>query len=115
MHPFEKILRDSYNAFNARDIEATMKGIGPKIEWPNLLDDATVHGREDVAAYFERQWREMNPHFDLRHFEIDDAGKVVLTVIQTVRGTGATPISQGLVRHLYDFEDGLVRRMSMML
>lgn len=115
MHPFERLLRDCYDAFNARDLPGTMKGIGPHVEWPNLLDGVTMHGRDAVAAYFLRQWEQMNPHFDLRHFEMDEEGKVVLTVIQTVRGRGENLISQGLVRHLYEFEDGLVRRMDILI
>ncbi len=115
MHPFEKILRDSYLAFNERDLARTMKYIGPNVEWENTLDGIIIHGKEAVAAYFLRQWKEMNPTFDLRHFEMDEEGKVVLTVIQTVRGTGEVAISQGLVRHLYEFEDGLVRRMGILI
>jgi len=31
--------------------------------------------------------------------------------VQTVRGLNGSAISQGLVRHIYAFENGLVRRM----
>ena len=115
MHPFERLLRASYDAFNARDLAGTLEGIGPDVEWPNQLEGITMHGLAAVSAYFLRQWEEMNPHFDLRHFEIDARNKVVLTVVQTVRGKGETPISQGLVRHLYEFEDRLVRRMDILI
>ncbi|MGB3525682.1 MAG: hypothetical protein WBB32_06940 [Flavobacteriales bacterium] len=55
-----------------------------------------------------------DPHFDLRHFEIDAAGRVVITLVQTLRGANGVTISKGLIRHVHEFENGLVRRMTVL-
>lgn len=111
----EALLRTSYAAFNARDIAVTLRALGPNVEWPDQLEGVTVHGPEAVADYWKRQWAVMDPHFELKHFEHDEFGHMVITLIQTVRGMDGAAISQGLVRHVYEFEKGLVRRMRILL
>lgn len=111
----ESILRASYAAFNARDIETTLKALGPDVEWHDQLVGEMIQGPKAVGEYWQRQWALLGPHFDLKHFEFDRNGDVVVTLIQTLRGMGDTVISQGLVRHVYQFEKGLVRRMRVLL
>ena len=111
----EALLRTSYAAFNARDIAVTLRALGPDVEWPDQLEGVTLHGPEAVADYWKRQWAVMDPHFELKHFEFDENKHVVITLIQTVRGMDGAAISQGLVRHVYEFEKGLVRRMHILL
>ncbi len=111
----EALLRTSYAAFNARDITVTLRALAPDVEWADQLEGVTVHGPEAVADYWKRQWAVMDPHFELKHFEFDRNGHVVVTLIQTVRGMDGVTISQGLVRHVYEFEKGLVRRMRILL
>lgn len=111
----ESLLRSSYAAFNARDIEAALEALGPEVEWPDQLEGTLLHGPQAVKAYWRRQWNTLDPTFDLRHAERDKEGHVVVTLLQTVRGLDGVTISQGLVRHVYEFEGGLVRRMRVLL
>lgn len=111
----EALLRTSYAAFNARDIAVTLRALGPDVEWPDQLEGVLVHGLEAVADYWQRQWAVMDPHFELKHFEFDGDGHLVVTLLQTVRGMDGIAISKGLVRHVYEFEQGLVRRMRILL
>lgn len=111
----EALLRTSYAAFNARNIAVTLRALAPDVEWPDQLEGVTVHGPEAVGEYWRRQWAVMDPHFELKHFEFDPNRNVVVTLIQTVRGMDGGTISQGLVRHVYTFENGLVRRMQVLL
>lgn len=111
----ENLLRKSYAAFNARDIATALLALGPDVEWPDQLAGATIQGPEAVAAYWKRQWNTLDPTFVLKHFELDRNGHVVITLLQTVRGLDGVTISQGLVRHVYEFENGLVRRMRILL
>ena len=115
MHPFEHLLRECYAAFNARDLSGTMKALGPKVEWQDQLEGVTLRGPKAVGAYWERQWALMNPYFELKHVEVHADDRVVLTLVQTVHGKDGNPIMQGLVRHVYDFQAGLVRRMTVLL
>ncbi len=114
MHPYERLLRDTYAAFNARNLPATQKALGPNVEWPDAMEGGSLHGPEAVGEYWKRRWDLFDPHFDLRHFEIDAAGRVVITLVQTLRGANGVTISKGLIRHVHEFENGLVRRMTVL-
>lgn len=115
MQNHESLLRSSYTAFNARDIDTALQALGPQVEWPDQLEGGTLRGPEEVAAYWRRQWNTLDPTFELRHAERDADGHVVVTLLQTVRGLDGVTISQGIVRHVYEFEGGLVRRMRILL
>lgn len=91
----EALLRSSYAAFNARDIAATLRALGPDVEWPDQLEGVTVHGPEAVGEYWRRQWAVMDPYFELKHFEFDRNGHLVVTLLQTVRGMDGAAISKG--------------------
>lgn len=114
MHPYEALLRASYAAFNAQDLAGTLKALGPKVEWQDQLEGVTLHGPDAVGAYWERQWAALSPQFELKHFELTDDDHVVLTLLQTLHGKDDKPISRGLVRHVYEFQDGLVRKMTVL-
>ncbi|MBZ0205313.1 MAG: nuclear transport factor 2 family protein [Flavobacteriales bacterium] len=107
----EDLLRNSYAAFNARDIATALKALAPDVEWQDQLEGVTLHGPEAVAEYWRRQWAVMDPSFELKNFALDPNGHMVITLVQTIRGKDGEPISQGLVRHVYEFEKGLVHRM----
>ena len=111
----EALLRTSYAAFNAHDVATTLKAMGPDVEWPDSFDGGMLHGPEAVGAFWQRQWAVLEPQFELKHFETDPDGHLVVTVIQTVRNLDGGIISQGLVRQVYEFENGLVRRMRVLL
>lgn len=111
----EALLRSYYAAFNARDIATSLKALRPDVEWPDELEGVMLHGPGAVAEYWQRQWAVMDLDFELMHFEFDQAGHVVVTLVQTVRGKDGVIISKGLVRHVYEFKDGLVRHMRILL
>lgn len=111
----EPLLRASYAAFNARDIGTALQALAANVQWPDQLEGVTLHGPEAVREYWERQWAVMDPYFELKHVEYDPQGDVVVTLLQTVRGLDGKAISQGLVRHVYEFENGLVLRMRIVI
>lgn len=115
MAPHEQLLRQTYAAFNAHDLRAALKALAADVEWPDQLEGGTLRGPAAVGAYWERQWVVLDPHFEIKHTEEDEAGSTVVTLLQTVRGKDGIPISQGLVRHVYEFSGGLVRRMRVLL
>lgn len=115
MAPHEQLLRQSYAAFNARDARAATDALAVDVEWPDQLEGGTMHGPRAVGAYWERQWLVLSPMFEIKHVEEDSEGHTVVTLLQTVHGRDGQPISQGLVRHVYEFKAGLVKRMRVLL
>lgn len=111
----ESVLRRSYAAFNTRDMEMAVQGLAPDVEWSDQLAGGVLKGPEAVAAYWKRQWDTLDPTFVLKHIAPDRNGHTVVTLLQTVRGLDGVIISQGLVRHVHEFENGMVRRMRILL
>ena len=40
----ERLIRDLYASFNARDIDAVIALMAPDVDWPNAWEGGRVHG-----------------------------------------------------------------------
>jgi hypothetical protein len=107
----EELLRRTYDAFNARDIEAVLAVLQPDVDWPNGMEGGREHGHEAVRAYWTRQFGMIDGHVEPVGFAEDDEGRVVVDVHQVVRDLDGNLVSDGHVQHVYTFRDGLVERM----
>lgn len=107
----ERLLRRAYQAFNARDIEAALALMHPNVDWPNGMEGGRERGREAVRAYWTRQFELIDSHVEPEAFELDADGRVAVDVRQVVRDLEGAVLSDGRVRHIYSFRDGLVAQM----
>src|SRR5829696_900303 len=57
----EALLRRTYDAFNARDIDAALAVMHPDVDWPNAWEGGRVNGHDEVRDYWTRQWAEIHP------------------------------------------------------
>ncbi len=64
-----------------------------------------------IRDYWTRQWAAINPHVDPVGFATDATGRTVVQVHQVVRDLAGNVIADGLVEHVYLFEDGLIKHM----
>ena len=101
----ERLLRRAYQAFNARDIEAALALMHPNVDWPNGMEGGRERGREAVRAYWTRQFELIDSHVEPEAFELVADGR------QVVRDLEGAVLSDGRVRHIYSFRDGLVAQM----
>lgn len=104
-------IRNTYAAFNERDIDATLATMKPDVEWPNGMEGGWVHGHDEVRAYWTRQWGMVDPHVEPVGFESDESGRVVVTVHQVVRDLSGKVLLDRSVQHIYSFDDGLICKM----
>lgn len=112
MTPDERrLLIDLYNKFNARDIDAVLARLHPDVRWPNGWEGGWLEGRQAVRDYWTRQWAAINPRVEPISFEDDESGHIVVGVHQVVRDLDGNIISDAMVEHIYQIEDGLIRRM----
>jgi ketosteroid isomerase-like protein len=107
----EQLLRGAYAAFNARDIERALVLMHPDVDWPNGMEGGRVHGHAEVRAYWTRQFGLIDSRVEPESFKALDDGRVEVQVHQMVRGLDGGLLSDGHVRHVYSFRDGLVERM----
>lgn len=111
MENAEDVLRKLYAGFNERDLEGTLAGMHPDVEWPNGMEGGTVYGHDGVRAYWTRQWGMIDPHVEPKQFHRDKAGRTVIAVHQVVRDLAGNILVDQMIYHIYTIENGLVRKM----
>ena len=106
-----KILQSAYRDFNARNIDAVISRMHPDVEWANGMEGGHVHGKDEVRAYWTRQFTTLNPHVDPVHIKADEHGNWVVEVHQVVHDTQGNLLLDTTVYHTYRFRDQLIARM----
>jgi hypothetical protein len=108
---YEKLLRATYEAFNARDIDAVLRQMAVDVDWPNAWEGGRVRGHEGVRDYWTRQWPAIDPVVEPVAFITRVDGSIAVQVDQVARGIDGTLLGQGRVLHVYVFRDDLIVRM----
>lgn len=111
----QKVIEQAYAAFNSRDIDGILKLMHPNVHWPKAFEGDFVSGHEDVRDYWTRQWNEINPHVEPTGFEERADGTFAVIVHQVVKDLQGNSIADGQVKHVYKFENGLIREMNIEL
>jgi hypothetical protein len=111
MENAEDLLRKLYAGFNARDLEGTLAGMHPDVEWPNGMEGGTVYGHDGVRQYWTRQWGMIDPHVDPVKFQLEEDGRTAIAVHQVVRDLTGNILVDHMIDHVYTIESGLIRKM----
>jgi ketosteroid isomerase-like protein len=106
-----EILRHVYAAFNARDLDGALAIMHPEVHWPNGWEGGWVEGREGVRRYWERQWAAIDPYVEPRAFRLEADGRIAVSVHQIVRDLAGKLLADQMVEHIYQLQDGFIRRM----
>jgi hypothetical protein len=106
-----EILESAYRNFNARNIEAVISRMHTDVEWANGMEGGHVHGKDEVRAYWTRQFTTLNPNVEPVHIKPDEHGNWVVEVHQVVHDTQGNLLLDAIVYHTYQFRDGLIARM----
>lgn len=109
--PYELRIRALYDAFNARDIDATIAAMSDDVDWPNAWEGGRLHGHEAVRDYWTRQWAQIEPRVQPISIAMRPDGLIEVDVHQQVRSPAGELLSDGRVLHVYELRDGLITRM----
>ena len=60
------LIAQAYSAFNLRDIDGALAGMSENVNWPKASEGGRIVGKEQMRAYWTRQWAEFNPYVELR-------------------------------------------------
>ncbi len=104
-------LNSLYTAFNNRDIPRLLAAMTPDVSWPNGWEGGVVHGRDELSAYWRRQWDQIESTVVPTAFTTESDGRVAVTVHQVVRDKAGNELANRDVVHVYRFVDGLVADM----
>jgi hypothetical protein len=106
-------IAEVYSAFNRRNIDSALALMSESVSWPKASEGGRVIGKEEIRAYWSRQWKEFDPHVE--PIEVIDraAGKIDVRVHQLVKSFGGDVLSDSEVWHFYITADGLIERMDL--
>jgi hypothetical protein len=107
----DRLIKDLYASFNARDIEAVLAHLDPDVDWPNAWEGGRLKGHDEVRAYWTRQFAAIDGQVEPQDIACY-GDQIRVTVHQTVRkpGTGEL-IDDRTVTHTYTTRDDRIVRM----
>lgn len=107
----QALIKNAYAAFNARDIDAILQVMQPDVQWPKAWEGGYANGHVEVRAYWERQWKEIDPTVTPVGFRERENGTLEVEVHQLVKDLKGTILFDGKVFHVYVINDGLLQKM----
>ena len=111
----QDLVKKAYSAFNSRDIDTALSTFHAEVEWPKAFEGGYVSGHDAIRAYWTRQWTEINPNVEPIGFKERKDGTFEITVHQFVKDLQGDSLFDGIVKHIYTVEDGLLRKMAIRL
>jgi hypothetical protein len=112
MEPYHDLIRKVYAAFNARDIPAVLTALHPQVRWSRAWEGDYATGHDEVRAYWQRQWQELNPRVEPTGFRERADGRLEVAVHQVVQDMQGLLLFDGQVKHIYTVENGLLKQMN---
>lgn len=107
----ESLIAQIYSAFNQRDIDGALAFMSDSVSWPRASEGGRAIGKEEIRAYWSRQWQEFDPHVDPLEVIDQNPGRIRVRVHQLVKSLAGDVLSERDVWHVYTFANGLIERM----
>jgi hypothetical protein len=109
----QTLLAQAYSAFNNRDIDSALALMSENVSWPKASEGGRVVGKEEIRAYWTRQWQEFDPHVEPLDIIDQEGGVTEVKVHQLVKSMGGEVLSDSEVWHVYTITNGLIERMDL--
>jgi hypothetical protein len=113
--PFESLIQKAYAAFNERDIDKALSTMQQTVQWSKAWEGGYISGHDEIKAYWTRQWKEINPTVEPVGFTERPNGSLEVMVYQKVKDLANNQLFDGMVKHVYTFEEGLIKTMDIEL
>jgi hypothetical protein len=113
MTKIESLIAQVYSAFNQRNIDGALAFMSDRVSWPKASEGGRVVGKEEIRAYWSRQWKEFDPHVDPIEVLDQEAGRTRVRVHQLVKSLDGDVLSESEVWHVYTVANGLIERMDL--
>ena len=107
------LIEQAYSAFNKRDIDGALALMTHDVSWPKASEGGKVVGKEEIRAYWTRQWGEFDPHVEPLTITEGDGGKVRVSVRQLVKSLQGEVLSDSEVLHVFTVNTGLIAAMEL--
>ena len=109
----QTLITRAYAAFNKRDIDGALALMSDHVSWPKASEGGQVVGKDEIRAYWTRQWNQFDPHVEPIEVIARSGGKTDVRVHQLVKSLDGDVLSDGEVWHTYTISNGLIDRMDL--
>jgi hypothetical protein len=113
MANIQTLIAQAYSAFNRRNVDGALALMSEDVSWPKASEGGRVAGKEEIRAYWTRQWQEFDPHVEPVEVIEREGGKTEVRVHQLVKSLGGEVLSDSEVWHVYTIANGLIERMDL--
>lgn len=113
MSDTKSLIEQAYSAFNRRDIDGALALMTEDVSWPKASEGGKVRGKEEIRAYWTRQWREFDGHVEPLAIIEEKGGKIRVRVHQRVRNLQGDLLWDGEVLHILTMNNGLIAAMDL--
>jgi hypothetical protein len=107
----QALIAQAYAAFNRRDVDGALALMSENVDWPKASEGGRVVGKEEIRAYWTRQWAEFNPNVEPVEVTEREAGRTEVKVHQLVKNLDGDIISDQTLSHVFTIANGLIERM----
>lgn len=108
---YDHLIIKAYAAFNTRNIDSALSTFHADVQWPKAFEGGYVSGHDEIRDYWTRQWTEINPNVEPTDITERQDGTLEVKVHQLVKDLDNKVLFDGIVKHIYTVQDGLLRRM----
>lgn len=108
----QKLIEQAYQAFNNREIDILLQMMHPDVKWPRAWEGDYAYGHDEAKAYWQRQWKEINPKVTPMDFVERTNGNLEVEADQLVKDLDGNVPFDGKVKHVHIIEDGLIQQMN---
>ena len=107
------VIEQAYSAFNKRDIDGALALMTQDVSWPKASEGGKVVGKEEIRAYWTRQWGEFDPYVEPLAMTEEDGGKTRVRMHQLVKSLQGDVLSDSEVLHVFTVNSGLIAAMDL--
>ena len=107
------VIEQAYSAFNKRDIDGVLALMTQDVSWPKAPEGGKVVGKEEIRAYWTRQWGEFDPYVEPLAMTEEDGGKTRVRVHQLVKSLQGDVLSDSEVLHVFTLNNSLIEAMDL--
>ena len=109
------LIKKAYTAFNERNIDNALSTMQPDVQWSKAWEGGYISGHDEIREYWTRQWTQINPKVEPVAFSEREKGSLEVLVKQLVKDLQGELLFDGTVKHVYTFQDGLIKTMDIEL
>ncbi len=107
----QTLIAQAYAAFNHREIDRALALMSDTVSWPKASEGGRVVGKDEIRAYWTRQWKEFDPRVEPLEIIDQPDGTTEVRVHQLVKSLGGEVLSDSQVWHVYTIAHGLIESM----